>query len=616
MSRLDLKTQGKAQKVVGELYESLERRVAASHPGLCPVDMAGAFLRLCHGQSCGKCVPCRVGLGKLEEIIDDILDGDKDVTSYTMSVLKGTARAIYDSADCAIGYEAARMVLHTLDAFAEDYISHIEKGVCAKNIREYQESIPCVGGCPARVDIPGYVALVNAGKPTEAVELIKKDNPFPTACALVCEHPCELHCRRSMVDSPINIRGIKRYAVDNAKNIRVPKKAESTGKKIAIIGGGPSGLTAAYYLQIMGHQCTIFDKRKHLGGMLRYGIPSYRLPRERLQEDIDAVLDLGVEVHSKADIGNVDAIRELRNEYDAIYIAIGAHSFSKLRIEGEDARGVLSAVEMLRAVGDGEMMDLTGKNVCVVGGGNVAMDVARTSKRMGAKEVNIIYRRRREDMTAHNVEIEGAIADGCEVVTLKAPSRVEVDENGDVKGLWVQPQLIGLVDGSGRPKPGKADCPEELFECDIVIAAIGQKIESDPFEELGIATKRGTFSADERCIVSNVEGVYAGGDCVTGPATAILSIAAGKTAAANIDEYLGYAHEITVDVEIPVARPIDRPATGRVQLRERPTSEKHRDFLELEVGMTEEEALQESSRCLRCDHFGMGCFKGGREKTW
>lgn len=613
MSRLDLKPQGKAQKVVGELYESLERRVAASHPGLCPVDMAAAFLRLCHGQSCGKCVPCRVGVGRLEDMIDDILDGGKNATPYTLYVLEETAKAIYDSADCAIGYEAARMVLHTLDGFHEDYVSHIEKGVCAKNIREYQEPVPCVGECPARVDIPGYVALVQAGRPNDAVRLIKKDNPFPTACAMVCEHPCEMKCRRAMVDSAINIRGLKRYAVDNCGKVEPPAKAEPTGKKIAIIGGGPSGLTAAYYLQLMGHQTVIFEKRKYLGGMLRYGIPSYRLPRERLQEDIDAVLDLGAKVDN-TDISSVDEVKSLRQNFDAMYIAVGAHSFSKLRIEGEDASGVLSAVEMLRAVGDGNMPDMEGKTVCVVGGGNVAMDVARTACRLGAK-VTILYRRRRQDMTAHNDEIEGAIADGCEVVTLKAPSRIATDENDCVTGIYVRPQIVGEYDAAGRPKPRNADADEELFECDIVVSAIGQKIEAGPFEELGITTQRGVVSADERCIVSSLEGVYAGGDCVTGPKTVIMSIAAGKTAAANIDEYLGYKHIIDVDVDIPTAHPYDRPPMGRVELRERPTSEKHRDFLELEMGMTKEEALQEASRCLRCDHFGLGSFKGGR-RSW
>ena len=208
MSRLDIKSQDQAQIVVESLYEDMERRVAASHPGLCPVDTAAAFLRLSHGQSCGKCTPCRVGLEQLENLIDDVLDGGKDVTKDTIDLIRTTAESIRDSADCAIGFEAANMVLKGLDGFLEDYISHVEKGVCASNIREYSEAIPCVGLCPARVDIPGYVSLVLEGRYNDAVKLIKKDNPFPTACALVCEHPCENRCRRTMIDAPIDRKSV------------------------------------------------------------------------------------------------------------------------------------------------------------------------------------------------------------------------------------------------------------------------------------------------------------------------------------------------------------------------------------------------------------------------
>lgn len=616
MSRLDIKSQDQAQIVVESLYEDMERRVAASHPGLCPVDTAAAFLRLSHGQSCGKCTPCRVGLEQLENLIDDVLDGGKDVTKNTIDIIRTTAESIRDSADCAIGFEAANMVLKGLDGFLEDYISHVEKGVCASNIREYSEAIPCVGLCPARVDIPGYVSLVLEGRYNDAVKLIKKDNPFPTACALVCEHPCENRCRRTMIDAPINIRGLKRFAVDNSGKVEPPKKAESTGKKIAVIGGGPSGLTAAYYLSLMGHKVKIFEKRKFLGGMLRYGIPSYRLPRERLQEEIDIILSLGVDVELETDISKAEEVKKLKKDYDAVYIAVGAHAFQSLGIKGEDSRGVLSAVEMLRAIGDGNIISLEGKTVSVIGGGNVAMDVARTAGRLGAKEVNILYRRRRSDMTALNEEIEGAIAEGCEVVELKAPSRIEADKEGNVKAIWVKPQIPGELDKSGRPRPCDSKAPEERYECDFVISAIGQKIEAGTFDKLGIATDRGRVSADEACIVSKLKGVFAGGDCVTGPATAIRSIAAGKTAAANIDEYLGYNHEISVDVEVSHAKQVNRPPMGRIQMRERPSASRRKDFEEIEEGMTLEEARQEASRCLRCDHFGMGSFKGGREQKW
>jgi len=252
------------------------------------------------------------------------------------------------------------------------------------------------------VDIPGYIALVGEERYADAVTLIRKDNPFPTACALVCEHPCEARCRRNMIDDSVNIRGLKRMAVDYSVEVPNPENAESTGKKIAIIGGGPSGLSAAYYLQLMGHQTTVFEKRKRLGGMLVYGIPSYRLPRERLEEDIKTILDTGAEVRMETSIGSNDdeiSMNQLRDEYDAVYISIGAHTDKKIGIENEDANGVISAVEMLRNIGDNEMPNFKDKTVAVIGGGNVAMDVARSAIRLGAKKVNVVYRRRKVDMT-------------------------------------------------------------------------------------------------------------------------------------------------------------------------------------------------------------------------
>ena len=268
--------------------------------------------------------------------------------------MKETAENISDSADCAIGYEAARMVLTGLEGFREDYIHHIETGKCSYQITQ---PVPCVALCPAGVDIPGYIALVKEERYEDAVKLIRKDNPFPTACALICEHPCEARCRRNMIDSSINIRGLKRMAVDNApaNTVASPPKAKPTNKRIAVIGGGPGGLSAAYYLELMGHHVVVFEEKSKLGGMLRYGIPNYRFPRERLQEDIDTVLHTGVEVKLNTRIGNGEneiPFDKLREEYDAVYIAIGAHTDKKIGIEGENSNGVISAVEMLRNIGE------------------------------------------------------------------------------------------------------------------------------------------------------------------------------------------------------------------------------------------------------------------------
>lgn len=611
MSRLKIATKNVAGQTVERLYKDLERRIVASPPGICPVDLALNFLRLCHAQTCGKCVPCRVGLGQLADYINQVLEGE--ATMETLGEIEKLAKVISNSADCAIGYEAANMVLRGLEGFRDDYVAHIKNGKCTNHITQ---AIPCVALCPAGVDIPGYIALVNEGRYADAVRLIRKDNPFPTACALICEHPCEARCRRSMFDTAVNIRGLKRFAVDNAGVVPAPPCAAATGKRVAIVGGGPSGLSAAYFLSLMGHKCVVYEMKSKLGGMLRYGIPNYRFPRERLQEDIDCVLSTGVEVKYNTKIGENFSIKDLRDQYDAVYIAIGAHNDKKIGIEGEDSNNVMSAVELLDNIGNDNVPDFTGKTVAVVGGGNVAMDCVRSAVRLGAKRAIIAYRRRKEDMTALPEEVEGALEEGCELMELSSPVRIEADENGNAVALWVKPQIIGRMDEWGRARPSDSSKPEVRVACDIVIVAIGQGIESRHFEEAGMPVKRGNITAMDDGEIINIPGVFAGGDCVTGPATVIRAIAAGKVAAANIDEYLGYNHLISVDIDIPAASHADKPACGRVNLTNVPADERKCNFDHIECGMTLEEAEQESSRCLRCDHFGYGNFKGGRAEIW
>ena len=611
LSRLDIKSPSRAQTVVDNLYRDVERRIAASPPGLCPVDMSLSFLQLCHAQSCGKCVPCRIGLGQLSKLIATVLDGTGSMD--TIAIIEKTARSILNTADCAIGRDAARLVLDGLEGFRDDYEEHVNHRRCLAGL---QLPVPCVALCPAGVDVPGYMALVGEGRCADAVRLIRKDNPFPTACAYICEHPCEARCRRNMIDDAINIRGLKRYAVDHAGVVPQPECAPSTGKKVAIIGGGPSGLSCAYYLALMGHKVTVFEERDKLGGMLRYGIPSYRFPRHLLDEEIDSILSLGIEAHTNVTVGRDISVEELQKEYDCLYIAIGAHQDKKVGIPGEDSRHVLSAVEMLRAIGDDVMPDFTGKRVVVIGGGNVAMDVTRSSIRLGAEKVTCVYRRREEDMTALPDEVTGAMAEGAELLTLMAPVRIEADEEGNAAALWVQPQLIGEADKSGRPRPNKADLPEQRIPADIIVVAIGQGIEIQGFEQAGVPIKRGTFVAGLSGQVGDMGNLFAGGDCVTGPATAIRAIAAGKVAAANIDEDLGFRHEITVDVDIPAPRLNNRAPHGRINTTEREACERRCDFEDIECGLTEEGAYTEASRCLRCDHYGYGIFRGGRNVKW
>ena len=606
MARLHVMERSEAQAVMDGLHTALEHRLSVSSLAPCPVEFTAAYIAMCATQSCGKCTPCRVGLNTLHDLFDEVLENR--ATPATLDLIERTARSIYLSADCAIGYEAADMALTAIRGFRDDFESHVHNHACGF---KQSELVPCVSGCPAGVDIPGYISLVEAGRYTDAVKLIRKDNPLPLVCGYVCEHPCEMHCRRGMVDDPMNIRGLKRYAVDHMDQDYVPETCEATGKRVAVVGGGPAGLSAAHYLSGMGHDVTIFEARKHLGGMLRYGIPNYRLPHDLLEQEIGWILSSGIDVELEHPI---DDLAELK-DFDAVYLAIGAHGDNRLGLPGEDAQGVISAVEMLRAVGDEMPPDFTGKRVCVVGGGNVAMDVARSAVRCGAEKVTNVYRRRVADMTAQDEEIAGAEAEGCELLELHAPVSIEANEDGVVTGLRVQPQIIGGLK-RGRPAPRDAAAEEVVIPCDIVAVAIGQKILSDDFASQGIPTKWGRIQAAEDGSVAEVEGVFAGGDCQSGPATVIRAVNAGKVAAGNIDNYLGFNHEVSCDVELPPVQFKGKTSCARCEMTEREASDRTCDFDLVEHGLTEEEAHQEASRCLRCDHFGFGAFRGGRIHQW
>lgn len=606
MSRMYVLERSEAQAIMDELHEALGRRLSVSSLAPCPVEFARAYVSMCATQSCGKCTPCRVGLRVLEDLMTSVLENR--ATEDTLDLIESVARSIYNSADCAIGYEAGEMALTAVRGFRDDFLHHIQHHSCGF---EQSKLVPCVSGCPAGVDIPGYISLVEAGRYTDAVRLIRKDNPFPLVCGLICEHPCERNCRRGMVDDPMNIRGLKRYAVDHMESDYRPNIAPSTGKRVAIIGGGPAGLSCAYYLAVMGHAPTVFEARHHLGGMLRYGIPNYRLPHADLEREIHWLLDCGIDVHRDTYVTDINRLRE---DFDAVYISIGAHNDRKLGLPGEDAEGVISAVHMLREMGDDNPPDFTGKRVCVVGGGNVAMDVARTSVRLGAEKVTIVYRRRVADMTAQVEEIQGAEAEGCELLELHAPKEI-MTEDGHVVGLKVTPQIIGGPK-RGRPAPRPAQADDVVLDCDIVAVAIGQAIDSAPFEALGVPCKWGRIVSDADGRVPGFDNVWAGGDCQTGPATVIRAINAGKVAAGNIDNYLGFDHKIEIPVELPPVQFKGKVACARCEMTEREAGERKHDFELMERGLTPEEAHQEASRCLRCDHFGFGAFRGGRVFEW
>lgn len=586
------------------------RRLGATARGTCPVDMVRAHVGVAHAQSCGKCVPCRIGLAGISDMLEEIIDGRAH--EGALDDLESLAEHIRVSSDCAIGYHAAEQVLISIRAFRDDFEQHMAHGSC---LRSSSQGVPCIVSCPAHVDVPGYIALTAEGRFDDAVELIRKDNPFPSACAYVCEHPCEQTCRRAMVDDAVNIRGLKRYAVDHASRPRDVRRLPASGKRVAIVGAGPSGLSAAYYLARLGHCVVVFERLEKPGGMLRYGIPSYRFPKEILDEEIRSIEQAGVEIRCGVEIGADTALSELRSQFDAVYVAIGAHGDRKVGMQGEDAQGVVSAVQLLREVAQGRFHDWSGKNVCVVGGGNVAMDAARTAIRLGAERVTVVYRRRVADMTALAEEIEGAVADGCHIADLMAPLRIELDEKGGVASLIVQPQIIGPVRG-GRPSPLPADCDEAALPCDVVVVAIGQEIQTAPFEREGMLCERGSFLVEKDMGAVGMPGVYAGGDCMRRPATAILAIADGQAAAKTIDRDLGFHRELVLDVDIPPVRLEDRVACGRAVLGERPGEERRRDFELVEHGFSEREMRQEAARCLNCDHFGCGILRKEGRLSW
>ena len=609
MSRLSIKNLTQVEAALDGIYNYMDSHLIVNPKDTCPIDIAYAFLKIYMTQSCGKCTPCRVGLKQVSLLLEKVLNNE--ATMETLDEIEQLATNITNSADCAIGTEAGKMVLKGLDGFREDYISHITTGNC---LAERTDSIPCIANCPAHVNIPGYVALINAGKYEDAVRLITRDNPLPCVCSLICEHPCETRCRRTLLDAPVNIRALKRAACDKAGVVKPPERMDNTGKKVAVVGGGPSGLTVAFYLQYMGHQVTIFERHKQLGGMLIYGIPAYRLPRKYLQTDIEQILSLGIDVKLNTEVGVGEyTIENLRKEYDAVYISIGAHKAKSLRIDGEDSEGVISAVDLLGQLGDDEEVDFTGKNVVVVGGGNVAMDCTRSAIRLGAKSVSIVYRRRREDMTALPEEIEGAIAEGANLLELFAPKSIEV-ENGKCVALIATPNMVSSIkNGKMSPIPSGSD--DIRIEADVIIKAIGQEMDFSGFADTEIPLEHGLVKAADWTSIEGIPGLFAGGDCVTGPKTAIAAIGAGKVAAANIDEYLGYNHIIPYDIEIPEVYLRDRKYCGRIDPKERPASERKNDFELMEIGFNDKETEQESSRCLRCDRNNCGIMKGGR-KGW
>lgn len=605
-----LAKRGNMNSRMNTVLNKFKTRITTYPPGMCPLVLYRSLLQMSMNQSCGKCVPCRDGLVEVERMLASILKGEG--AHETLARMKSMCTMIAETSDCAVGVVSANMILDSMKEFADEYESHITRQRCVDNT---VQTIPCVTMCPAHVNVPGYVALIKEKRFADAINLIRDKNPFPTACAMVCEHPCETKCRRSIVDEPINIRGLKKFAVDqmSAKDVVPPKANVSTGKKIAVIGGGPSGLSAAYFLSLMGHKVVVFEEHEKLGGMLRYGIPEYRLPKAKLEDDLDAILKAGdIEVKYNTRVGRDVQFAELRSEYDAVYLGIGAQLGNRMPIENADCPNVIPAADFLQNVAKGEPIDLTGKRVVLIGGGNVAMDAARTAARLKAATIHV-FTRKRDDLTALESEIQCAMQEGVRFRTLLSFLHIEANkETGLAQAVWLQPQIVGPYDENGLMTTEHSSAYPYRFKCDYLILGVGQRSDAAPFEAAGVPVERGRILADETCQVREMDGVFSGGDCVTGPSTAINAIAAGQVAAFNIDEYLGYHHKVNCGIKIPSAMPNNCIPTGRAEIEERDPFERVEDFAHVEIPMTEEEGHREACRCLRCDHFGCGSMVGGK----
>lgn len=489
---------------------------------------------------------------------------------------------------------------------------------------------PCMTTCPAGIDIPGFVNHIARGDDQAALDLIMLNMPLAGCLGRVCTRPCESDCRRQLVEEPIAICQLKRFAAEQAEP--APTKGPSIGKRVAIVGAGPAGLSAAYFLQLAGVDCTVFDAHEAPGGMIRYGIPSYRLPRDIIDGEVDVIKELGAEFRFNTRLGTDVTLDQLREEYDAVFLGLGAQLASSMRTPGEELPGVQSGIEFLGKVSRDESLPI-GNKVVVVGGGNTAIDAARTALRLGAEEVSILYRRAREQMPAWDEEIDAALDEGVILETLAAPVKIEIVGRASCPQEPVPPQHedtpsrvregrpatrlaltcvrmeLGEPDASGRRRPVPVDGSEFTVEVDDLIAAIGQNVDASMAPGLDLTDWR-SIQADEHTCCTSVEGVFAGGDCVSGADIAVTAVGAGRRAAFSIKQYVCgeevvgdktmYNHKMDPQKDIPEELLAQFEKDGRRPMPHLDAKARAKTFEEVETGFTEEEARAEAARCLEC----------------
>lgn len=468
---------------------------------------------------------------------------------------------------------------------------------------------PCVLNCPAGTPCQEYVKQIALGDNEKAVQLIKEKIPLPASIGRICPHPCEKACKRSYVEEPISIAFLKAYAADKVleagKHI-LPEKMSPVGKSVAVIGGGPGGLTSAYYLAAKGYDVTVFDAMPKMGGMLRYGIPEYRLPKSVLDAEVKEIASLGVKLVNNCKVGESESLDSIKNRFDAVILAIGAWKSSNSGCKGEELTNVFGGIDFLRSIALGKPVDI-GKNVAVIGGGNTAMDACRSAVRCKADNVYVIYRRTRDEMPAEDIEIAEAIEEGVQFKFLTSPDEI-IGENGIVKGIKLQKMRLGEPDASGRRAPVKIDGEFEYIAVDSVINAIGQKLDPSGLEKLD-TNKKGNIISDEHTFMTNIDGVFAIGDAVNrGASIAIEAIAQAGRAAEVVDSYLKgnlseYKKAYVSQKDFDPQSVADIQKISRAKMPVRPAEDRKKDFGSIYLGFTDEQAIKEAKRCLEC-----GCF--------
>jgi NADH-quinone oxidoreductase subunit F len=576
----------------------------------CMVDIARYFMNFVQSESCGKCTPCRIGTKRMLEILERIVRGEGELSDIDKLVALGNM--VKDSSLCGLGQTAPNPVLSTIRYFRDEYESHIIHKHCAAATCKALVVSPCQHICPAGINVPHYIALVKLGEFSRAANIIRRRNPFASVCGRVCTHPCEILCRRGDLDEPIAIMHLKRAATDFQRGkpdisiLRVvPRKPDS---KIAVIGAGPAGLSCAYFLALMGHSPTVFEKLRVPGGMLMVGIPNYRLPKNILKQEIDLIKRAGVRIKTGVTFGKDITIASLKKDgFKSIFISVGAHKGLKLNIPNENAEGVLDGVSFLREVNLGRK-NRTGKNVIVIGGGNVAIDCAKSALRLGAMRVGIVCLETRDlnskdRMPAHEWEILEAEEEGITVHGCLGPKQI-LTKNEKVTGLTTR-VCVSVYDENRKFAPIFTGADGPAFQADTIILAIGQRPDVTGFDEIE-KTPGGIMKADSLTFQTNVPGIFAGGDCVTGPATVIEAVAAGQKAAVAIDKYLGGKGELPYNSDPLVER---EEKEREVEEKERPRrkvahlsrAKRKCSFRETVSGYSKTEARKEADRCLRCD---------------